>query len=208
MNSSIELLPIELKGRGKRYNEIFYKTLDEAVEDIFKQIKGEIIDDDYAIYGHSMGSILGYELYYKIYENNLRKPNHIFFSGHEAPKVKKSKGNLHCLPDLDFMNKVIDLGGTPQELIEDKEVMEIFLPIIRNDFKILETYVYKEKREKIKCDVTILNGKQDSIKLEGILAWKSHADKGFKIYNFEGNHFFINDNVEKIAEIINCTLIN
>ncbi|WP_268906141.1 thioesterase II family protein [Clostridium hydrogenum] len=79
LSPSIQLIPIELKGRGKRYNETFYETLDEAINDIFKWIKERIMNDDYAIYGHSMGSILAYELYYKVISEKLRKPKHIFF---------------------------------------------------------------------------------------------------------------------------------
>jgi 4'-phosphopantetheinyl transferase len=76
----IELEPIELKGRGKkRFNETFYESLEEAVDDIFENIKDKIAEDDFAIYGHIMGSLLAYELYYKIGKLNVRKPKHIFF---------------------------------------------------------------------------------------------------------------------------------
>lgn len=207
LNPSIQLESIELKGRGKRYGEIFYETLDEAVEDILRNIKDKIMDDDYAIYGHSMGSLLAYELYYKIKEQKLKNPRHIFFSGYKAPSIIRKKENIYTLPDYDFMKKVIELGGTPEELVKNKELLEIFLPVIRSDFKILENYNYKEREDKIECDVSILNGKQDSINLEEILAWKKHVDKGFKVYNFEGDHFFINNNVENIINTINCTLI-
>ncbi len=207
LNPSIELSPIELKGRGKRYNEIFYETIDEAVEDILKNIKYRIIDNDYAIYGHSMGSLLAYELYYKIKKQKLRKPIHIFFSGYKAPNIIRKKENIYTLPDYDFIKKVIELGGTPEELSNNEELLDIFIPIIRNDFKILENYNYEKKEDKIECDVSILNGKQDSINLEEILAWEKHVGKGFKVYSFEGDHFFINNNAKNINSIINSTLI-
>lgn len=205
LNSPIHIEPIELKGRGKRFNENFYENLEEAVEDIFENIKDKILEDDYAIYGHSMGSLLAYELYYKIYNENVKLPKHIFFSGYKAPNIPK-KRKIHLLPDREFIKEVIELGGTPQEVADNEELIQLFTPILRNDFKILETYLYKEKKDKIQCDISILNGKKDNITLEELLAWKNHVDKGFKVYNFEGNHFFINDNVENITKIINVTL--
>ncbi len=203
----IHIVPVELKGRGKRFNEFFYESLEEAVDDIFENIKEKIVDEDFAIYGHSMGSLLAYELYYKMSKMNIRKPKHIFFSGYKAPSIIGERENTYTLPDYDFMKKVMELGGTPDELMNNQELLQIFLPIIRSDFKILETYNFEEREEKIQCDVSILNGKQDTINLKEILAWKHHVGGGFKVYNFEGNHFFINTNVENITKIINTTLV-
>jgi len=154
-----------------------------------------------------MGSILAYELYYKTCEMGGRKPKHIFFSGYGSPSVVRKSENIYNLSDNDFLKKVMELGGTPEELINNKELLEIFLPIIRNDFKILELYKYKERENKIECDVSILNGKKDSISLVEILAWRKHVCRGFRVYNFEGNHFFINSNIQNITSIINDILV-
>ncbi|EQB86583.1 surfactin synthase thioesterase subunit [Clostridium punense] len=207
LNSSIQLEPIELKGRGKRFNEAFYESLEEAVQDIFENIKDKVLHDEYAIYGHSMGSLLAYELYYKICKENVRRPKHMFFSGYKAPSIPRNEKQIYLLPDEEFIKEVIELGGTPQEVADNKELLQLFTPILRSDFKMLEKYLYKEKKDKIQCDISILNGKEDDITLEELLAWKNHGDRGFKVYNFEGDHFFINTNVENITKIINTTLV-
>ncbi len=208
LNPSIELIPMALKGRGKRFSEIFYDSLEEAVDDIFENYKDRIGEDDYAIYGHSMGSLLAYELYYKICKSNLRKPTHIFFSGYKAPSIINERESTYSLSDNDFIKKVMKLGGTPKELMNNQVLLQIFLPVIRSDFKNIESYNYEKKENKIECDVSILNGKQDSINLKEILAWKNHVSGGFNMYNFDGNHFYINSNVENITNIINDTLAN
>lgn len=207
LKPEIELFPIELRGRGKRFSQPFYENIDEAIRDIYNLISDMIDKNEYAIYGHSMGSLLAYELYYKIKEFNKKEPKHIFFSGYKSPSIPRKEKVIHLLPNDEFVKEVIGLGGTPLELAENKELLELFTPILRNDFKILENYLYKEKKDKIQCDISIFNGKEDDITLEELLAWKNHGSKGFKIYNFEGNHFFINTNVEKITKIINTTLV-
>lgn len=207
LHTSIQVVPIELKGRGKRFNEFFYESLEEAVDDIFENIKEKIVDDDFAIYGHSMGSLLAYELYYKIYNENGKMPKHMFFSGYKAPSILRKEKQIYLLPDEEFIKEVIELGGTTQEVAENDELLKLFTPILRSDFKMLEKYLYKEKEDKIQCDISILNGKEDDITLEELLEWKNHGDKGFKVYNFEGNHFFINTNIENITRIINTTLV-
>ena len=206
MPSSIKLEPIELKGRGKRFNEGHYNNLDEAVNDIFLHVKSKIIFSEYAIFGHSMGSLLAYELYYKILREGLNKPCHIFFSGHAAPSAAKVKKNLHLLSDDEFIKEVMALGGMPEELKDNEEIIQLILPNLRNDFRITESYIYTEKESKIDCDITIFNGKDDDMTLDDILSWKVHSKGKTAIHNFKGNHFFINENAKNIVDIICSTI--
>jgi len=206
LHPAIKLEPICLKGRGRRYDEGFYEDFNEAVDDIFSNVKDTIMSDEYAIFGHSMGSHLAYELYYRTCDENLPKPRHIFFSGSAAPSVEKDREILHTLPDDEFLKEVIDLGGTPEELIESDELLKIALPILRNDFRIFENRIYEKRSKKIECNVTVFSGKEDDFILEELLVWRDHCSLGFKLHMLEGNHFFINDNIESITNIIKSEL--
>ncbi|MED4400359.1 thioesterase II family protein [Metabacillus fastidiosus] len=205
LSRSINLCPIPLKGRGKRFNEPLYENIEEAVDDIFNTIQDKIDENEYALYGHSMGSLLVYELYYKIKEMGFKLPNHLFFSGYRSPGSRK-KEIIYNLPDNDFKKKIIQLGGTPEELVNNKELFEVFLPVLKSDFKMVETYKYKERTDKIACDISVLNGNGDSISFENLLDWKNYTNQSFQLYHFDGNHFFINNNIENITSLINKTL--
>ncbi|MGM1050338.1 MAG: thioesterase II family protein [Bacillota bacterium] len=203
----ITLESLELKGRGKRYGEGFYEDFDEAVDDMFLSVKEKIIHNEYAFFGHSMGALLAYELYYRICDESLRKPTHIFFSGQKAPSAGRKEKKMHSLPDDEFLKEVVALGGTPGELLENKELMQLVLPILRSDFEINENYIYKERKDKIECDITVFKGKEEDMALEEILVWKTRGGRGFKIFTLEGNHFFINSNAKNITSIINSLLL-
>lgn len=207
LNEEIELHSIKLKGRGRRIVEKFYKNMDEAVNDIFDNIKDLIMTEDYAIYGHSMGSMLAYELYYKIEKEKLNKPKHMFFSGQAAPGARSKGDNISDLPDDLFIDRIVKLGGTPQEVLECKELLNIITPILRSDFKMIEEFDYKKKDEKISCDITIFNGLQDNYSELQIEKWRETTNGNCEIYNFEGGHFFINEKTQDILRIINNTLI-
>ncbi|WP_066874813.1 thioesterase II family protein [Clostridium mediterraneense] len=207
LDSRIKILPIALKGRGKRFYEELYQNLNEAVEDIITIIKGDIKDEEYAIFGHSMGSLLGYELYYKIREMGLREPRHIFFSGYAAPSVRVKRSDIHKLPDGEFIKEVIELGGTQKEVFENEELLELFVPILRSDFRMINQYNFKERKNKVKCDISVLNGMDDSITMDELLEWRMLIEGQFNIYQFQGGHFFINKNYKEIIDIINKTLL-
>ena len=99
LKPDIELIPVELSGRGRRINESGYETLDDAVDDAFNLIRHHILGTEYAMFGHSMGSLISYKLAHKIRKHRLPKANHIFFSGRGAPHVPKSDPRLFHLMD-------------------------------------------------------------------------------------------------------------
>jgi len=206
MHNSIELIPIEYSGRGKRFSESLCNTMDEVVDDIYKTIKNDLDTAPYAFFGHSMGSLVSYELTHKIKKINHNQPSHIFFSGKAAPNIKGRNKDLHKLEDEEFKEEIFKLEGTPKEILENKDLMNIFLPILRSDFKIVEEYSYKNDVEKLNSNFTILYGKDDDMKFNEICDWQKHTNEKCNFIKFPGGHFFINENSEEIINIVNSLL--
>lgn len=204
----IELRNVELAGRGRRIREPLYDSIPEAVDDVYNIIKEELDKGPYALYGHSMGSVITFELAYKIRENNLPEPIHIFFSGRGAPHMPTDdKKKHHLMPDDEFKREMITLGGMSDEFFKHPELLEVFLPLLRGDFKVHENYQYTEKPARLNCSITVLNGTEDEEVLpEEIEEWRKHTDHDCIIHNFPGDHFFINKEKEAIVNIINSTL--
>lgn len=204
LNKNIELFPCELAGRGKRFNEPYYQTFDIAIIDLLNVVKKEQIDKNpFMIFGHSLGGLLAFELACKIKELYDIEPIHLFISGTNPPNKREDK-ILHNLPDKEFIEKILSLGGTPQETFNNKELRNYFLPILRADFKINETYQFISGKDSISCPITILNG-EDDIESEILLDWKKYTTHECNFYQFEGDHFFINNqsNISIITDLIN-----
>jgi len=208
LHSSIELEPIELAGRGNRYSESFYGSFDSAVEDIYTTVKNKLDGEDYAIWGHSMGSLLAFELAYKLKDMRYKEPVHIFFSGRFPPHIyKDEEQTLHKLPDEKFMDEIFRLGGTPKGIIESRELQNIFIPILRADYKMVHGYRYHPKEKKLDCSISVLNGKEDAeIIPADISQWNIYTGKECRFYQFDGGHFYINESESDLIEVINQTL--
>ncbi len=206
-DKTIEFRPIELAARGRRMREPNYNSIDDAVDDVFNIIKNELVSEPYAFFGHSMGSMIAFELAYKIRDNNLPMPVHIFFSGRAAPQVPRdNKRKLHHLPEDEFKKEMLEMGGTPKEFFEHPELMEVFLPLLRGDFRLTETYTHGIKDAPLDCNITVLSGKKDEDTTEEVEAWRIHTQKECDIHYFEGDHFFIHEETEKVVNIINAAL--
>lgn len=208
LNGMIQLFPIELAGRGRRFNEPYYNSLMDAVEDIFRMIKPELGRGLYAFYGHSMGGLLVYELVRKIETLRYPKPVHLFLSGSNPPHRREHEKIFHTMPEEQFKEEIMKMGGTPREVFEHKELLEIFLPLLRADYKILETYKTEPNHPVFDCGITVFNGRADEeVTGDNIRQWQQYTKNQCQVYEYEGGHFFIHDYMEDIVQIINDTLI-
>lgn len=208
LDPKIELRAVELAARGRRMRDPNYNSIDDAVDDVFNIIKDELPKAPYALYGHSMGSMIAFELAYKIRDNNLPMPLHIIFSGRAAPQISRdNKRRLHHLSDGEFKKQIKELGGTPKEFFDHPELMELFLPLLKQDFKLTEIYVHPEKDSPLDLNITVLSGKKDEDSPEEVEAFRVHTSKNCDIHYFEGDHFFIFDEPQRVIDIFNNAVL-
>lgn len=202
---ALSLRMVELPGRGKRYREPLIDAVPELVEDLYLQIQNELTESPYAFFGHSLGAILVFELAHKIAKQDKPLPEHIFFSGQNAPHQRDNYKIDHELEDSKFIGEIVKLGGTSKEVFQNAELSRLFLPVIRNDIKAANRYRYLEKA-KLDVNATVLYGEDDPL---GTMyqEWSNHIGKKCALRSFEGGHFFIQENKERIIEYINETLL-
>jgi surfactin synthase thioesterase subunit len=207
LDDSIELCPVELPGRGRRITAPLQSDVNILVDDMYNSIKKDLQDSPFAIFGHSMGSLLGFELYYKIKALCNRNPVHVFFSGRYPPHLCKTETATYDLPREAFLENILKYGATPREVFDNKDLADIFIPILRSDYKFIDNYKYNKKPHKIECDMSILNGtKDETCNSQDTEEWKQHAGKECRFYEFPGGHFFIDDYMKDVIKIINYTL--
>lgn len=206
LHQSIELIPVELAGRGIRIKEPCYKSVNEAINDIYVQMKPYLSGCEYALFGHSMGGLLAYEMYYFLKKTGHKMPKHIFISGKAPVHMQENDKLFHTMPDDEFINEIYKLGGTQTQVFAEKQLLNLFLPILRNDFKITETYSYLKRQEKISCDISIFYGSEDSMVKGDIREWEIHSQGKCNFYEFNGGHFFINDYLSNVISIVNEVL--
>jgi medium-chain acyl-[acyl-carrier-protein] hydrolase len=205
LEPEIELYPLELAGRGNRTRDGFYKDFNAALDDLYHLVKKRIDDTPYAFYGHSMGAILAYEMVCRLRREGHRELVHLFISGRKAPHYPTTDNYTYNLPDNEFQKAIMNLGGTDRAVFSNPELLEIFLPVLRADYKILATYQYQELSIPLDCNITVFNG-DDDLTNDEIQQWKPYTKGKFGVYTFSGGHFFIHKKFRDIVAIINSQL--
>lgn len=209
MPEKIVLIPIELAGRMRRLAEPFYDTLEAAADDVFQHIKKALCPgDQYAIFGHSMGSWIAYETARIIWgKRDAAKPVCLFFSGNYAPHVSEGTGKLHLLPDIEFQYEVLRLGRTSEIIFNNEQLCQLFSPIIRADYRILEEYRPSRSVNFVcNCPVSVLCGDMDNITHSQAAEWARYVSGEFSVNFFSGGHFFIHDSQKDVVSHLACFL--
>jgi len=199
---TIKVIPLELAGRGQKSSKDLYDTFEEAVDDLALDLKSNIEDEDYALFGHSLGCWLVYELYFKLKEMGLRMPSHLFLSGRFSPLTDRAHTKISELDDDEFLEHVKQIGGLTDDLLLNPKLLAIYMKIFRSDFKIIESYEPKQT-ELIQCDCTVLSGTNDtSISNKELLLWNQLTAQGCMICKIKGGHFFPFDNAQDTTQVI------
>jgi surfactin synthase thioesterase subunit len=208
LNKSIKLCLLELAGRGSRSKEPYYKSMQEAVDNLYSMMEASLDGGEYAIFGHSMGSILSYKLAEKISESKLKGPVHIFFSGRYPPCILKEERKRHLLPEQEFIQEAIMMGGISEKLLRYEVLLKKAMETLRADYRIIETEGYYPDIKCLDSDISVMFGSEDELAdLSEMTIWKKYTNKQCNFHLFEGGHFYLHESAKSLVKIINDTLI-
>ena len=181
-----------MPGLESRIMEPAIETISMVVEMLFSEIRSRI-DKSFVFFGHSLGSIISFELTRKLRERYRLQPIHMFVAGIGAPQILNWNSPIYDLPETDFLEKLQRrYGGIPEEILQNPDILQLVLPSLRASIKMYECYKYVES-DPLDCDITAFGGYQDKTAGgEDLEAWRYQTKRSFTLHMLPGNHFFIN----------------
>jgi medium-chain acyl-[acyl-carrier-protein] hydrolase len=187
--ADVEVLAIELPGRETRMREPRFERLDPLVAALTDAVASRI-EPPFAIYGHSLGSLVGFGFARELRRRGLPGPRHLFMSGRRAPQLPE-RSALATLPDRDLLAALRRMGGIPEVVFAQPDLVAWYLPIIRADIRISELEVIADDAP-LACPITAFGGLADELATPAeIEAWRSQTTAAFDHELFGGGHFFI-----------------
>jgi medium-chain acyl-[acyl-carrier-protein] hydrolase len=198
--ATVEVCGIQPPGRGSRLTETPYTNLTLLVQSVVQAIQ-PYCDKPFAIFGHSMGAKLGFEFARRMRNVHGIEPAHLFLSGCRAPQFPDPEP-FYDLPQPEFMEKLRGLNGTPAEVLDHPELMELLLPLLRADFEVIQTHTYSEEPP-LDCPLTAFGGLQDEdISREQLKGWREQTTSQFSLQMFSGDHFFVRSSQSLLLQAI------
>lgn len=197
----IEIIPVLLPGREARISERPFRRTGALVDAVFNGLRPHL-QPPFAFFGHSMGSLLAFELAQRSRETGSAQPCCLFVSGRPAPEVDCLTEPWHELPDREFLARLAQNNPSLNEVIEHPELAQILLPCLRGDYELCATYRHRE-RPPLECPIMAFAGACDSMVTEAsLLAWERHTVSTFQHRMFPGGHFFLHDCREDLVRTV------
>ncbi len=197
----VEVVAVQLPGRGSRTLEQPLSKPAELVEQLGSALAGSL-NEPFAFFGHSMGALLAFELARLLRREGRALPRQLFISGRSAPQLSPVRGPLYNLSTDELLQELKQLEGTPREVLDHPELMELMLPILRADFSICDTYEYTEEAP-LACPISAFGGFQDvDVPRENLEAWREQTSSSFTLRMLPGNHFFLHSNETLLLNLL------
>ncbi len=203
----IDVLPVQLPGRERRLRETPFTRVEPLVEAAAPHLSA-YLDLPYAIFGHSMGALIGYEVAQWLRRERGLEPSHLLVSARRAPQLPPDPDEYYKLPHDELIERLREINGTPAEVLEHPELMELMLPLLRADFELNETY-RPTAHPTLGCPVAAVGGlEDDEVPRDKLAAWSEVTTGPFQLRMFSGDHFYLNGQRDRLLEAVARELLH
>jgi medium-chain acyl-[acyl-carrier-protein] hydrolase len=187
---TVQVCAVQPPGRETRFREPAFTRMPPLVAALADAL-GPHLGRPFALFGHSLGALVSFELARELRRRGLRSPEGLIVSGHGAPHVPPRRRPIHALPDDEFRAELRHLNGTPAAVLENEELMRVLTPTLRADLAVAETYA-PAPGPPLDCPMLALGGAQDTFTpLPDVDAWREHTRAAFDLRVLPGDHFFL-----------------
>ncbi|HEX7942505.1 MAG TPA: alpha/beta fold hydrolase, partial [Gemmatimonadaceae bacterium] len=199
--ADIEVAAVQLPGREERLREPAFTSASELCTQLAR-VLAPYLDRPFALFGHSMGGLVAFELTRRLRTIEGLSPVRLFVSAHCGPRKAYCLPPVTGMPDRELLQLIRRLGGTRDEVLQDGDVMRLMLPLLRADLMICETYKYVAA-EPLDCPISAFGGIFDEVvRRADVLAWAAETAGGFQARMFPGGHFFLDEVKPRLLQAI------
>jgi medium-chain acyl-[acyl-carrier-protein] hydrolase len=196
---------VQLPGREHRLRERPFTSL-SALVPVMAQGLEPYFDKPFAFFGHSLGAMVAFELARHLRREDRPLPLCLFVSGRPAVQIAGVDPITYNLPEPEFIEELRNLDGTPKEVLEHPELMQLMMPLLRADFEMVQTYSYTPE-PRFDFPISVYGGLEDQhVSHDQLKAWQEQTAASFVMRMFPGGHFFLHSSqplvLRKLSEAL------
>lgn len=198
----VQVCLIQYPGKESRILEAPVRQL-MLLADAAAQALLPYIHSPYAFFGHSMGAIVAFEVSTWLRRKGFAGPDLFIASGSLAPHARRNGKTRFDLPQVELIDELRRLAGSPPEVLNNADLLQILFPAIRADFEAIETYRYDGQYEPSACPMVAIGGVSDpDIGAQQLDEWNVQTTGNFHRHLVAGGHFFLLDHPQTVVDLI------
>lgn len=201
----IEVIPIELPGRGSRVCEDPQHDYRRLVDLLSQEIQSAAMGN-YVLFGHSMGALLAYGVTRQLYRLTGQLPDALLVSGCEAPARQNGERYRKIRTQAALIADLNQQGGTPPEVFNTPELLAMIVDVLRIDYRVCGSFEYV-KEELIPVPIHCFGGKSDAIGEDHLDSWRLESSHIFTLDWFDGGHFFLRQSEKEFLQALQKRLL-
>ncbi|MEU8327935.1 alpha/beta fold hydrolase [Micromonospora sp. NPDC048839] len=206
LSPRVDVLAVQYPGRQDRRTDPRIEDIGQLADEITAALRPRL-RSSMALFGHSMGAILAFEVTCRLEQQHGIIPAHVFVSGRRAPSTYRHE-TVHLRDDDGIVAEMRELSGTDARILADEELLRMAMPAIRSDYTAVERY-QPGAAAVISAPITALTGDADPRStLDEVAAWRRHTTGEFATRTFAGGHFFLANHQEAINRLVADRLAN
>ncbi len=205
LKSKAQICPMEMPGRGRRFTEPYSESIETAALQAAEAI-ASLNPAPYYLFGHSMGTIMALETARHLQALRAKPPRALIVSGRYPPHAQTVKRSFHTASEEAIVDELRRLGGTPEEILLNDDFRNAILPIVRDDFRLVETY--DPKVDPI-LDIPVFAccGEDDEDTPYSVMKrWGEISSKACSVTQFNGGHFYITNSRQELLSHLESIL--
>lgn len=204
--SGIECLPVDYPGRGRRMFEPPLITLEAVVSDLLDRIRPQLTGP-FAFFGHSMGSLVAYQLTCRLRTEGLPMPRHLFLSGRGGAAIPEKQRNARAMTRQEIVDEVREMDGDLTALLKNPRSFDLYEKVLRADMMALESYDYTVTGPAaLTIPATVFIGSHDIYTPIEAARWQEEFTTSIELNVMTGGHFFLFDHIPFIRRCIDKVL--
>jgi surfactin synthase thioesterase subunit len=198
--SWIQVVPVELPGRGRRFHETPERNLDVLASLLCDEL-GTHLPDRYALFGHSMGGLLVYRIAQRLHAGRRPLPVALLVSACAAPSRQDWKQYADKTTHASLVAELRKQNGTAEEVFKSPELLAMTLDLLDADYRACAGFRY-QRLLPLPLPIHVFGGREDEIHPDKLDAWREESTVGASVDWLDGGHFFLRRNEDAFLSVL------
>lgn len=198
----IELCAVQFPGRENRLDEAFVDDMQSTLDAVECALVSQLLDQPFVFFGHCSGSIVAFEVARRLRASERAQPSMLIVSSIEAPAVRNVSNPLHLLPSDELLSIVAEFGGMSRHVLDDPELVALFEPVVRADYRLIERIEYVSQPA-LDVPIAVIGGRADRyVDFDSMAEWRHETTGRFCMHMLPTGHFVLDDAVDVVAGLL------